>query len=101
MEFGEQSISGGPDPLPRDARPFEKEGLNSSTVPADDDTRKGTLVKRFRSHAIIFGVIAVAVIVMVLSHSVRVRLEWGTGGFVVGVISGVLLAADVRHHRKR
>jgi hypothetical protein len=81
--------------------PFEKEGLNSSTVPADDDTRTGTLVKRFRSHAIIFGVIAVAVIVMVLSHSVRVRLEWGTGGFVVGVISGVLLAADVRHHRKR
>jgi hypothetical protein len=81
--------------------PFEKEGLNSSTVPADDDTRTERLVKRFRSHAIIFGVIAVAVIVMVLSHSVRVRLEWGTGGFVVGVISGVLLAVDVRHHRKR
>ena len=79
----------------------EKEGLNSSTVPADDDTKTGTLLKRFRSRAIIVGVIAVAVIVMVLSHSVRVRLEWGTGGFVVGVISGVLLAVDVRHRRRR
>jgi hypothetical protein len=80
---------------------FGKEGLDWSTVAADDDRRTGTRVTRFRSHAIIFGVIAIAVIVMILSHSVRVRLEWGTGGFVLGVLSGVILAVDVRHHRKR
>jgi hypothetical protein len=58
-------------------------------------------VKRFRSHAVTLGVIAVAVIVILLSHSIRVRLEWGTGGFVLGLIAGAVVAVDVRHHRKR
>ncbi len=58
-------------------------------------------MKRFRSHAVVLGVIAVAVVVILLSHSIRVRLEWGTGGFVLGLIAGALVAVDVRHHRKR
>jgi peptidoglycan/LPS O-acetylase OafA/YrhL len=58
-------------------------------------------MKRFRSHAVVLGLIAIAVVVILLSHSIRVRLEWGTGGFVLGLIAGVLVALDVRHHRKR
>ena len=58
-------------------------------------------MKRFRSHAVVIGVIAVAVVVILLGHSVRVRLEWGTRGFVLGLIAGALVALDIRHHRKR
>lgn len=58
-------------------------------------------MKRFRSHAVVIGVIAVAVVIILLSHSIRVRLEWGTGGFVLGLIAGALVAVDIRHHRKR
>ena len=58
-------------------------------------------MKRFRSHAFVVGVIAVAVVIILLIHSVRVRLEWGTGGFILGLIAGALVALDVRHHRKR
>ena len=58
-------------------------------------------VKRFRSHVGVVAVIAVAVVVILLSHSIRVRLEWGTGGFVLGLIAGGVVALDVRHHRKR
>ena len=49
----------------------------------------------------VIAVIAVAVVIILLSHSVRVRLEWGTGGFVLGLIAAALVALDVRHHRKR
>jgi len=58
-------------------------------------------VKRFRSHAGVLVLIAVAVVIILLSHSLRVRLEWGTGGFVLGLIAGAVVALDVRHHRKR
>jgi len=58
-------------------------------------------VKRFRSHAVILGIIAVAVVVILLSHSIRVRLEWGTGGFVLGLLAAGLVALDLRHHRKQ
>jgi hypothetical protein len=58
-------------------------------------------VKRFRSHVVILGAIAVAVVVILISHSIRIRLEWGTGGFVLGLLAGALVAVDVRHHRKR
>ncbi len=58
-------------------------------------------MKRFRSHAVVIGVIAVAVVIILLSRSIRVRLEWGTGGFVLGLIAGALVAVDIRHHRKR
>ena len=58
-------------------------------------------MKRFRSHAVILGIIAVAVVVILLSHSIRVRLEWGTGGFVLGLLAAGLVALDLRHHRKQ
>ena len=58
-------------------------------------------MKRFRSHAFVVAVIAVAVVIILLSHSIRVRLEWGTGGFLLGLIAAALVALDVRHHRKR
>jgi uncharacterized membrane protein YjfL (UPF0719 family) len=58
-------------------------------------------MNRFRTHTGIVVLIAVTVLVMVLSHSVRVRLEWGTGGFVLGLIAGAVVTLDMRHHRKR
>lgn len=58
-------------------------------------------MRRIRSHVLVLGVIGVAVAVMLLSHSLRVRLEWGTGGFVLGLIAATLVTLDVRHHRKR
>ncbi len=47
------------------------------------------------------AVVAVAVVVILLGHSIRVRLECGTRGFVLGLMAGALVAVDVRHHRKR
>jgi peptidoglycan/LPS O-acetylase OafA/YrhL len=58
-------------------------------------------MKRFRSHAFVVALIGVAVVIILLVHSIRVRLEWGTGGFILGLIAGGLVALDVRHHRKR
>jgi high-affinity Fe2+/Pb2+ permease len=58
-------------------------------------------MKRCRSHAVVIAVIVVAVVILLLFHSIRVRLEWGTGGFILGLIAAGLVALDVRHHRKR
>jgi hypothetical protein len=58
-------------------------------------------MKRFRSHTVVVAVIAAAVVVILLVHSVRVRVEWGTGGFILGLVAAGLVALDVRHHRKR
>jgi peptidoglycan/LPS O-acetylase OafA/YrhL len=58
-------------------------------------------MKRFRSHAMVLGVIALAVVVILLTHAIRVRLEWGTGGFILGLLAGAFVALDTRHHRKK
>jgi membrane associated rhomboid family serine protease len=58
-------------------------------------------VKRFRFHGLIIAAVAIAVVIILLSHAIRVRLEWATGGFIVGVVFGVLLVVDSRRHRKR
>ncbi|HTX02018.1 MAG TPA: hypothetical protein VMD59_24760 [Acidimicrobiales bacterium] len=58
-------------------------------------------MKRFRSHAVIVVLIAAAIVIILLSHSVRVRLEWGTGGFVLGLIAAAVVVLDTRHHRER
>lgn len=58
-------------------------------------------MRRFRTHAAILAVIAAAVVVILFSHSIRVRLEWGTGGFVLGLIAAAVVALDMRHHRVR
>jgi len=57
-------------------------------------------MERFRTHTGIITVIVVCVVIILLSRSIRVRLEWGTGGFVLGLIAGAIVALDVRHHRK-
>jgi peptidoglycan/LPS O-acetylase OafA/YrhL len=58
-------------------------------------------MKRFRTHAVVLGVIALAVVIILLAHSIRVRLEWGTGGFILGLLAGAFVAVDTRHHRKK
>jgi hypothetical protein len=58
-------------------------------------------MKRFRTHAVIVALIVAAVVIILLSHSVRLRLEWGTGGFVLGLIAAAVVALDTRHHRAR
>jgi len=58
-------------------------------------------MKRFRTHAVVVAFIAVAIVVILLSHSVRVRMEWGTGGFVLGLIAAAVVVLDTRHHRER
>ena len=60
----------------------------------------GRPVKRFRSHALVVGVIALAVLLILFTHSIRVRLEWGTGGFILGLLTGAVVGLDYRHHRK-
>jgi hypothetical protein len=57
-------------------------------------------MKRFRSHAGVVTLIVVCVVIILLSRSLRVRLEWGTGGFVLGLIAAAIVALDVRHHHK-
>jgi hypothetical protein len=58
-------------------------------------------MKRFRSHATVLIALALAVIVILLTHSIRVRLEWGTGGFILGLLAGAVVTIDSRHHRKK
>jgi hypothetical protein len=58
-------------------------------------------MKHVRSYALLAIVVALVVLILVLGHGVRVRLIWGSSGFVAGVICGVLLAAEIHHRRKR
>lgn len=58
-------------------------------------------MKRFRTHAVVAAVIVAAILLMWLSHSVRLRLEWGTGGFVLGLLAAAVMALDLRRHRER
>lgn len=46
-------------------------------------------------------IIAAVVLLILLSHGIRVRLEWGGSGFVVGLICGVLMTLEIHHRRKR
>jgi hypothetical protein len=59
------------------------------------------VMRRFRSHAVIVAIIVAAIVVILLSHAVRVRLEWGAGGFVLGLIAAAAVVLDTRHHRER
>lgn len=58
-------------------------------------------MKRFRTHAGVGALIAAAVVIILLSHSIRVRLEWGTGGFVLGLVAAAVVSLDMRRHRLR
>ncbi len=58
-------------------------------------------MERFRPHVIILVVIAVVVLAILLSHGVRLRLEWGGSGFLAGLLCGVLITIEIHHRRNR
>lgn len=58
-------------------------------------------MERYRPHLIVLIVIVVVVLAILLSHGIRLRIEWGAGGFVAGLLCGVLLTIEVHHRRKR
>ena len=58
-------------------------------------------MERFRPHVIILVVIAVVVLAILLSHGIRLRLEWGGSGFVAGLLCGVLVTIEVHHRQNR
>ncbi|HUJ65358.1 MAG TPA: hypothetical protein VLX59_07470 [Acidimicrobiales bacterium] len=54
-----------------------------------------------RLSIVIAIVVAVVVVAALLSHGLRVRLIWGSSGFVAGLICGALLMLEIEHRRKR
>lgn len=58
-------------------------------------------MERYRTYVIVLIVIVVVVLLILLSNGVRVRLEWGSGGFVAGLVCGALVMFEVHHRRKR
>lgn len=57
-------------------------------------------MKRFRPHVLILVIAAVVVLTVAFSHGIRIRLEWGSAGFVAGLICGVLATMEMHHRRK-
>jgi hypothetical protein len=58
-------------------------------------------VKHYRRPVILIVIAAVVSLTILFSHWIRVRLIWGGGGFVAGLICGILLTVEVRHRRNR
>jgi hypothetical protein len=58
-------------------------------------------MKHPRRSALVIVIVAAAVLTIIFSHGIRVRFIWGSGGFVVGLICGVLLTFEVQHRRRR
>ena len=58
-------------------------------------------MKHFRRDAILVVITAVVILTALFSHGIRVRLIWGGGGFVAGLICGVLVTVEIRHRRNR
>jgi hypothetical protein len=58
-------------------------------------------MKRFRAYALIAIVAVLVILVLLFSHGLRVRLIWGSSGFLAGLICGVLLTAEIHHRRER
>jgi hypothetical protein len=58
-------------------------------------------MERYRPHIIVLIIIVVIVLAILLSHGIRLRLEWGAGGFVAGLLCGALLMVEIHHRRKR
>jgi hypothetical protein len=56
-------------------------------------------MNRYRPLALVVLFVAAVVLGALLSHGIRLRLVWGSSGFVVGLICGVLLTIEVRHRR--
>jgi hypothetical protein len=58
-------------------------------------------VKHYRRYVILIVIAAVVILTALFSHGIRVRFIWGGGGFVAGLICGVLLTVEIRHRRNR
>jgi hypothetical protein len=58
-------------------------------------------MERFRPHTIILIVVVVVILAIVFVRRDWFRLEWGTSGFVAGLLCGVLITMEVHHRRKR
>jgi peptidoglycan/LPS O-acetylase OafA/YrhL len=54
-----------------------------------------------RLYVLVIVVVAAIVVAALLSHGIRLRLVWGSSGFVVGLVCGVLLTLEIRHRRER
>ena len=57
--------------------------------------KEGTM-KRFRWHLVILAILVAVALTALLAHSVRVRLIWGSSGFVLGLICGIALVLRVQ-----
>lgn len=58
-------------------------------------------MKHYRRNVILIVIAAVVILTILFSHWIQVRLVWGGGGFVAGLICGVLLTVEIRHRRNR
>jgi uncharacterized membrane protein (DUF2068 family) len=58
-------------------------------------------MRHFRLHLLGAVIVIVVVLTILFSHGIRIRLEWGSAGFVAGLICGILLMMEVHHRRKR
>ena len=58
-------------------------------------------MKHYRRPVILMVIAAAVILTVLFSHWIRVRLIWGGGGFVAGLICGILLTVEIRHRRNR
>lgn len=58
-------------------------------------------MRHLRPYVLIAIVVAIIVLTALFSHGLRVRLVWGSSGFVAGFVCGVLLTIEIRHRRKK
>lgn len=57
-------------------------------------------MERFRPHLLVLVVVAAIVLAAVFSHGIRLRLFWGAGGFLLGLVCGILLTMEIRHRHE-
>lgn len=58
-------------------------------------------MKRFRWHLLILAIVVAVILTMLFDHALRVRLIWGTSGFVLGFACGIALILRIQHRRKK
>jgi peptidoglycan/LPS O-acetylase OafA/YrhL len=50
--------------------------------------------------AFVLVIAAVVVLAIIFGHGIRVRLIWGSTGFLAGLICGILLTLEIQHRRR-
>ncbi|HEX6394579.1 MAG TPA: hypothetical protein VFZ97_14170 [Acidimicrobiales bacterium] len=58
-------------------------------------------MKHPRLAVLVVVIAAVIVLTVIFSHGIRVRFIWGSGGFIAGLICGVVLTLEIQHRRRR